>query len=199
MTAGPPEIQSETRAASAPCRCDRPARGTRLNTSRTISNARVRRGWTAMLLLALALLLFGARPAHAGIGCDATYGGTINGFVNPTPPTLLQIDGDCTIENFPASNPYGGSISWLSVSNTLLIFNNVDFVGNMSCDSQAHNDFVLVRQRFDHPPAYSQVLEPLRSGRQDRQADSGGTDHGRDRSAVHVHAHLPGAVRPAVG
>src|SRR5882672_219094 len=142
MTAGPPEIQSETRAASAPCRCDRPARGTRLSTSWTMSNARVRRGWTVLLLLALALLLFGTRPAHAGTGCDATYGGTLNGFVNPTPPTLLQIDGDCTIENFPASNPYGGSISWLSVSNTLLIFNNVDFVGNMSCDSQAHNDFV---------------------------------------------------------
>src|SRR6267142_1380058 len=142
MTAGPPEIQSETRAASAPCRCDRPARGTRLSTSWTMSNARVRRGWTVLLLLALALLLFGTRPAHAGTGCDATYGGTINGFVNPTPPTLLQIDGDCTIENFPASNPYWGSISWLSVSNTRRIFINVDFVGNMSCDSQAHNDFV---------------------------------------------------------
>jgi len=95
-----------------------------------------------MLLLALALLLFGARPAHAGTGCNATYGGTINGYLNPTPPSLLQIDGNCTIENFPASNPYGGSISWLSVVNTLLIFNNVDFVGNLSCDSVPHNDFV---------------------------------------------------------
>src|SRR5260370_36044327 len=111
MTAGPPEIQSETRAASAPCRCDRPARGTRLNTSRTISNARVRRGWTAMLLLALALLLFGARPAHAGIGCDATYGGTLNGFLNPAPPPHVLIDRNRTFENFPASDPRRANIS----------------------------------------------------------------------------------------
>jgi len=139
-----------------------------------MSNARVRRGWTVLLLLALALLLFGTRPAHAGTGCDATYGGTINGFVNPTPPTLLQIDGDCTIENFPASNPYGGSISWLSVSNTLLIFNNVDSWATCRATARRTNDFVWFVNGSDHPPAYPQMLESLHSGRQDRQADPAG-------------------------
>jgi uncharacterized repeat protein (TIGR01451 family) len=103
-----------------------------------------RRGWMAILLLGLALLLMGGvRPAHAqSASCVGTYGGLLDGNVRPAPPNLLQIDGGCTIENYPASNPYGGSISWLSTSNTLLIFNNVDFIGNMSCDSHEHDDFV---------------------------------------------------------
>jgi hypothetical protein len=113
-----------------------------LNTSRTKPKVRARRGWIAILLCVCALLL-GARQAHAqSSGCVGTYGGLLDGNVLPTPPNLLHIDGACTIQNYPASNPYGGSISWLSTSNTLLIFNNVDFTGNMSCDSHSHGDFV---------------------------------------------------------
>ncbi len=105
----------------------------------------------AILLLGLALLFFGGvRPAHAqSANCVGNFGtppgvapGLLDGFVRPTPPNLLQIDGACTIENYPASNPYAGSISWLSVSDTLLVFDNVDFIGNMSCDSHEHGDFV---------------------------------------------------------
>jgi uncharacterized repeat protein (TIGR01451 family) len=109
-----------------------------------MTNTRARRGWIAILLLGLVLLLLGGvRPAQAqSSGCIGTYGGVLDGNVLPTPPTLLHIDGDCTIENYPASNPYAGSISWLSTSNALLIFNNVDFIGNMSCDSNSHGDFV---------------------------------------------------------
>ncbi len=110
-----------------------------------MTNVRARRGWIAILLCACALLLLGARPAHAqSANCVGTYGGVLDGnvYLYPTPPNLLQIDGDCTIENYPASNPYAGSISWLSTSNALLIFNNVDFIGNMSCDSNSHGDFV---------------------------------------------------------
>jgi len=109
-----------------------------------MTNVRARRGWIAILLLSLVLLLLGGvRPAHAqSANCVGTYGGVLDGNVLPTPPTLLHIDGDCTIENYPASNPYAGSISWLSTNNTLLIFNNVDFIGNMSCDSHEHGDFV---------------------------------------------------------
>jgi len=109
-----------------------------------MTNVRARRGRMAILLLGLVLLFFGVvRPAHAqSSSCVGTYGGVLDGNVLPTPPNLLHIDGDCTIENYPASNPYGGSISWLSTSNALLIFNNVDFIGNMSCDSNSHNDFV---------------------------------------------------------
>jgi len=108
----------------------------------------------AILLLGLALLsLGGVRPAHAqSANCVGNYGtppgtppGVLNGFVNPTPPNvpnLLQIDGACTIENYPAPTGYAGSITWLSTNNTLLIFNNVDFTGNMSCDSHEHGDFI---------------------------------------------------------
>src|SRR5215475_2957180 len=108
----------------------------------------------AILLLGLALLFSGGvRPAHAqSANCVGNYGtppgtppGVLNGFVNPTPanvPNLLQIDGACTIENYPAPTGYSGSISWLSTNNTLLIFNNVDFTGNMSCDSHEHGDFI---------------------------------------------------------
>jgi uncharacterized repeat protein (TIGR01451 family) len=125
-----------------------------LSTSGTLTNARARRGWMAILLLGVALLfLGGVRPAQAqSATCVGNYGtppgtppGVLNGFVNPTPPNipnLLQIDGACTIENYPAPTGYGGSITWLSTNNTLLIFNNVDFTGNMSCDSHEHGDFI---------------------------------------------------------
>src|SRR5262249_1051868 len=131
-------IQSETRAASVPlCDAIRSSRGTRLSTSGTIRNVGVRRGWRTLLLLGLALLALGAtRPAHAqSANCVGDYGGVVDGNVVPNPPSLLHIDGACTIRNYPASNPYGGSISWLSTQNTLLVFDNVDFTGNMSCDS----------------------------------------------------------------
>src|SRR6516162_5149169 len=106
----------------------------------------------AILLLGLVLLLFGGvRPAHAqSATCVGDFGtppgvppGLLDGFVRPTPPNipnLLQIDGACTIQNYPAG--YGGSLTWLSTNNTLLIFNNVNFTGNMSCDSHEHGDFV---------------------------------------------------------
>jgi len=88
----------------------------------------------AILLLGAALLfLGGVRPAHAADLCVANHGGIVDGNVTPVPANL-QIDGPCTIQNYPSSNPYSGNISLLSTSNTLLIFNNVDFTGNLSCD-----------------------------------------------------------------
>ncbi|HEV2227505.1 MAG TPA: hypothetical protein VGR86_00990, partial [Steroidobacteraceae bacterium] len=103
---------------------------------------RARRGWTAVLLLGLAMLVLGVRPAHAqsSTDCVRTFGGVVDGNVTPVPANL-QIDGQCTIQNYPASNPYGGNISLLSTTNTLLVFNNVDFIGNLSCDL-VHNNFI---------------------------------------------------------
>ena len=78
----------------------------------------------AILLLGLVLLLFGGvRPAHAqSATCVGDFGtppgvppGLLDGFVRPTPPNipnLLQIDGACTIQNYPAPTGYGGSITW---------------------------------------------------------------------------------------
>jgi uncharacterized repeat protein (TIGR01451 family) len=98
----------------------------------------------AILLLGLALLfLGGGRPAHAqNASCVGTYGGVLDGNVHPTPPTNLSIDGGCTIQNYPASNPYNWNISWTGINDTLLTFNNVVFNGNMSCSTKEHDDFV---------------------------------------------------------
>jgi uncharacterized repeat protein (TIGR01451 family)/fimbrial isopeptide formation D2 family protein len=98
------------------------------------------RSWTAILLFACTMLLLGARPVHAGNLCIGNYGGVIDGKVTPVPPNL-QTDGNCTIRNFPASNPYNGNVSTLSTSNSLLVFDNVDFTGNLSCDL-SHNNLI---------------------------------------------------------
>src|SRR5262245_40707970 len=87
--------------------------------------------------LALLLLLLSAAPAQA-IDCVADAGGIIDGFVNyPVPPPQINIDGNCTIRNYPASNPLTSNISWFGngpPEGWLLIFDNVVHTGNMSCN-----------------------------------------------------------------
>jgi uncharacterized repeat protein (TIGR01451 family) len=80
--------------------------------------------------------LLTAAPALA-INCVADAGGIVDGFVNyPVPPAQINIDGNCTIRNYPASNPLTSNISWFGSlpSSTLLIFDNVVHTGNMSCN-----------------------------------------------------------------
>src|SRR5262245_46115531 len=89
-----------------------------------------------ILLCAFALSLLSAVPALA-IDCVADAGGIIDGFVNyPNPPSQIQIDGNCTIRNYPASNPLTSNISWFGSNPTswLLVFDNVVHTGNMSCN-----------------------------------------------------------------
>src|SRR5215472_2899918 len=112
-------------------------------TSSDTNNSRLRGSWIKILLFPFALLLLTAVPAHAqSANCVGTYGGVLDGNVQPTGPSTLLIDGACTIKNYPASNPYTWNISWSGTNNTLLIFDNVVFNGNMSCDSHEHGDFV---------------------------------------------------------
>lgn len=97
-----------------------------------------------LLLAAAAVLSLAARPAHAGDNCVADYGGVINGQVTPIPPSQVQIDGDCTFENYPASNPLTTNISFYTQPGQnnlrwLVIFSNVDFIGNISCDKVQGN------------------------------------------------------------
>src|SRR5215469_1547199 len=113
-------------------------------TSSNTHNARPRGSWIKILLFPLALLLLTAVPARAQSvgGCVANFGGLIDGFVNPTPPSQINIDGNCTIQNFPASNPLTSNISFTGTGRGfLVIFNNVDFIGNMSCD-KVHQNFI---------------------------------------------------------
>src|SRR5215469_14835186 len=97
-----------------------------------------------ILLFALAVSLLIAVPARAQSvgGCVANFGGLIDGRVNPNPPSQINIDGNCTIQNFPVSNPLTSNISFTGTgSGWLVIFNNVDFIGNISCD-KSHGNFI---------------------------------------------------------
>jgi len=92
--------------------------------------------WLRTLLFALALSPLTAGAARAD-DCVADHGGVMDGFVNvPVPPSQINIDGPCTIRNYPASNPLTSNISWFGNNPTswLLIFDNVVHTGNMSCN-----------------------------------------------------------------
>src|SRR6516165_7054436 len=113
-------------------------------TSSDTHNTKPRGSWIKILLIAFALLLLVAVPAHAQSvgGCVANFGGVIDGIVNPVPPSHINIDGNCTIRNFPASNPLTSNISFTGTGRGwLVIFDNVDFVGNLSCD-KSHGNFI---------------------------------------------------------
>src|SRR5215467_7743072 len=113
-------------------------------TSSNTHNTKPHGSWIRFLLFAFALLLLSAVPAHAQSvgGCVANFGGVIDGFVNPAPPSQINIDGNCTIRNFPASNPLTSNISFAGTGRGwLVVFDNVDFIGNMSCD-KVHGNFI---------------------------------------------------------
>jgi uncharacterized repeat protein (TIGR01451 family) len=108
-------------------------------TSTDTNNKRPRGSWIKFLLLPFALLLLSAVPALAD-DCVADRGGLIDGFINPVPPSQINIDGNCTIRNFPASNPLTSNISFFTSPGQnnqrwLIIFDNVVHTGQMSCNS----------------------------------------------------------------
>src|SRR5260370_18670759 len=107
-------------------------------------HVRVGCSWTTILRGPLVLLLLSAVPARAQFvgGCVANLGGVIDGFVNPVPASKINSDGNCTIRNFPASNPLTSNISFTGTGRGwLVIFDNVDFTGNLSCD-KVHGNFI---------------------------------------------------------
>src|SRR5262245_6991858 len=113
-------------------------------TSSDTHNTNTRGSWIKILLFTFALLLLSAVPARAQSvgGCVANFGGVIDGFVNPVPPSQINIDGNCTIRNFPVSNPLTSNISFAGTGRGwLVVFDNVDFIGNLSCD-KVHGNFI---------------------------------------------------------
>ena len=110
----------------------------------TPSGANGAKGWNRRVAswLAAALLLGAAFTARAD-DCVADAGGVIDGFVNyPVPPAQINIDGNCTIRNYPASNPLTSNISWFGNNPTtwLLIMDNVVHTGNMACNLPSQNN-----------------------------------------------------------
>jgi uncharacterized repeat protein (TIGR01451 family) len=92
-----------------------------------------------ILLLAFAILLLTAGPALAD-DCVADLGGVLDGFVNPVAPSQIQVDGNCTIRNFPLSNPLSTNFSFYTQPGQnperwLIVFDNVVHTGQMACSS----------------------------------------------------------------
>ncbi len=91
------------------------------------------------LLILFALLLGTTFSAQAATkSCVADYGGVVDGN-NLTPLTLpssIQIDGNCTFQNFPQSAKWpDGLTSTINFyfDGFLVIFNNVYYTGNLAC------------------------------------------------------------------
>ena len=97
--------------------------------------ARIGRSVVLRWLLA-AVLLFGAGAPAFALDCGGAFPSVIDGFVDPVPPSQIQVDGNCTIRNFPASNPLTSNFSFFGSGTDpyLLVFDNVVHTGNMACD-----------------------------------------------------------------
>jgi hypothetical protein len=90
-------------------------------------------------LVALALLMLTALSARAQ-DCSDYPNGIIDGFAGDVAPAQLQIDRNCTIRNFPASNSLGTNFSFFTQPGQtnerwLIVFDNVVHTGQMSCNS----------------------------------------------------------------
>jgi uncharacterized repeat protein (TIGR01451 family) len=108
-------------------------------TASEFMDARTGGGRTARWLLAL-LLLLGASFTARAENCSDYPGGIIDGYAGTPAPDQLQIDRNCTIRNFPASNPLGTNFSFYtrpgqSDQRWLVIFDNVVHTGQMACDA----------------------------------------------------------------
>jgi hypothetical protein len=154
-------------------------------TSSNMHNPRRRDSWIKILLFSLALLLLTAIPAHAADNCPSPQNnGVIDGFVNPAPPAQINIQGNCIIRNFPASNPLTSNISFFGNNSTsfLVIFDNVDFIGNISCDKPQGNAIWFVNgSTTTVRPNCQNLFIPVE--KIDKQNPAG---HGRHRRPLHL-------------
>src|SRR5215471_3460067 len=117
-----------------------------MSSSGTI-HGRVGYKWIVTLLFFFAISLLNAKEARADDRCVLDYGGVIDGKVNPNPPAQLQIDGNCIIRNFPGppgAGPFTSNISFYGNNPTswLVVFDNVVFTGNMSCNLNSQGNLI---------------------------------------------------------
>ena len=85
------------------------------------------------------MLLCASFAANAqAVDCSTFPNATIDGNVDPNPPSNINVDTDCRVVNFPQSNPLTSNFAfYTSPGQTdvrhLLIFDNVYHIGQMSC------------------------------------------------------------------
>lgn len=94
------------------------------------------------LLAVIALL--GLAVAAQAQDCSDFPNGVIDGFAGDIAPSQLQVDRNCTIRNFPASNPLSTNFSFLTQPGQtnerwLLIFDNVVHEGQMACNTVSNH------------------------------------------------------------
>ena len=106
------------------------------------TSGRTGRGrWTALQLLGLLLLLSQAQGARAA-NCSEYPNGVIDGAEGTPVPDQIQVDRNCTIRNYPASNPLSTNFSFLTQPGQtdqrwVVVFDNVVHTGQMACNAVA--------------------------------------------------------------
>ena len=97
----------------------------------------------ARLLALVCLLGMAVTALGQAVDCSDFPNATIDGNVNPDPPSNINIDTTCRVLNFPASNPLRSNFAFYSPGSTeerwLVIFDNVVHTGQMACNSVAGN------------------------------------------------------------
>jgi uncharacterized repeat protein (TIGR01451 family) len=88
------------------------------------------------------LLLLAAPFAAQAEDCSAYPNGVLDGFAGTVAPSQLQIDQNCTVRNYPASNPLSTNFSFLTQPGQtnerwLIVFDNVMHIGQMACNAVA--------------------------------------------------------------
>ena len=100
-----------------------------------------RSGWLVSRLFAFLVLVGLSFSANGqATNCSDFLNATIDGFVDPNPPSQVTIDTTCTVRNFPASNPLTTNFSFFTQPGQnnerwLIVFDNVVHTGNMSCNA----------------------------------------------------------------
>ncbi|HEX7079475.1 MAG TPA: hypothetical protein VF329_00475 [Gammaproteobacteria bacterium] len=96
----------------------------------------------AAIRLGALLLLLGAGAAARAENCSDFPNGVLDGFAGDVAPAQIQVDRNCTIRNFPASNPLSTNFSFLTQPGQtdqrwIVIFDNVVHTGEMACNQVA--------------------------------------------------------------
>ncbi|MDH3440238.1 MAG: DUF11 domain-containing protein, partial [Gammaproteobacteria bacterium] len=92
--------------------------------------------------MAAVLVLASFNVQAQAVDCSTFPNATLDGFVDPNPPSNINIDTHCTVRNFPASNPLSTNFSFFTSPGQnderwVVIFDNVVHTGQMACNSVA--------------------------------------------------------------